>query len=100
MGALTAFDMSKGLVSSLTNSKAKNRYKDAGKTVAEGIGWYFGGPFAGQMASFGMEWAYKAVDSFKKGWNGYTKNYRPRGVIATIAWDFKDATYRYNNFIA
>lgn len=100
MGALTVFDMSKGLVSSLTNSKAKSRYKDAGKTVAEGIGWYFGGPFAGQMASFGMEWAYKAVDSFKKGWNGYTKNYKPRGVIATIAWDFKDATYRYNNFIA
>lgn len=100
MGVFTAFDMSKGIFDSLTDSKAKNRYRNAGKTVAEGIGWYLGGPFAGQMAGFGMDWAYKALDSFKKGWNGYTKNYKPRGVIATVAWDFKDATRKYNNWIA
>ena len=100
MGAFTAFDMSKGIFDSLTDSKAKNRYRSAGKTVAEGVGWYLGGPFAGQMAGFGMDWAYKALDSFKKGWNGYTKNYKPRGVIATVAWDFKSATRKYNNWIA
>ena len=100
MGTFTAFDMSKNIFSGLTSSKAKSRYKDAGKTVAEGVGWYLGGPFAGQMAGFGMDWAYRAVDSFKKGWNGYTRNYKPRGFIATVAWDFKDATRRYNNFIA
>lgn len=100
MTALTALDLSKSIYSGLTSSKAKNRYKDAGKSMAEGVGWYLGGPFGGQIASFGMDWAYKATDSFKKGWNGYTKNYKPRGFIATVGWDFKDATRKYNNWIA
>ncbi|MCC4462420.1 transglycosylase SLT domain-containing protein, partial [Limosilactobacillus reuteri] len=98
--ALTALDLSKNIYSGLTNSKAKSRYKDAGKSIAEGIGWYLAGPFGGQLASLGTDWAYKTTDSFKKGWNGYTKNYKPRGFVATVGWDFKDATRKYNNWIA
>lgn len=100
MVALTALDLSKNIYSGLTNSKAKSRYKDAGKSMAEGIGWYLAGPFGGQLASLGTDWAYKTTDSFKKGWNGYTKNYKPRGFVATVGWDFKDATRKYNNWIA
>lgn len=100
MGAFTALDMSKDIYGGLTSRKAKDRYQGAGKTIAAGIGWYLGGPFAGQMAEFGMDWAYKSTDSFKKGWNGYTKNYKPRGFVASIGWDFKDATRRYNNWVA
>lgn len=95
-----AIDMTKTLWNGLTDSKAKNRYKSAGKVVGEGVAWYFGGPLAAQMAGFGIDWAYKAFDSFKKGWNSYTKGYKPKGFIASIGWDFKDATRRYNNYIA
>lgn len=98
--AFSAIDLSKSLVTGLTSSKAKSRYQGAGKAAAEGVAWYFGGPFAAQMAGFGMDWAYKATDSFKKGWNGYTRNYKPRGFIATVGWDFKNATREYNNWIA
>lgn len=100
MGAWTAFDMSKDIYNGLTSSKAKNRYEGAGKTIAAGVGWYLGGPFAGQMAEFGMDWAYRSVNSFKKGWDGYTRNYKPRGFVATVGWDFKDASRRYNNWVA
>lgn len=95
-----AIDMAKDIWSGLTNSKAKNRYKSAGKVVGEGVAWYFGGPLAAQMAGFGIDWAYKAFDGYKKGWNSYTKGYKPKGLIASIGWDFKDATRRYNNYIA
>lgn len=95
-----AIDMAKDIWSGLTNSKAKNRYKSAGKVVGEGVAWYFGGPLAAQMAGFGIDWSYKAFDGFKKGWNSYTKGYKPKGFIASIGWDFKDATRRYNNYIA
>lgn len=100
MSFFAAFDMAKGIMSSLTNSKAKGRYKAAGKTMAEGVGWYLGGPMTSQIAGLAMDWAYSAVDNFKKGWNGYTKNYKPKGLVATIGWDFKDATRKYNNWIA
>lgn len=100
MTALTALDLSKNIYSGLTNSKAQNRYKSAGKSIAGGVGWYLAGPFGGQLASLGTDWAYKTTDSFKKGWNSYTKNYKPRGFVATIGWDFKDATRKYNNWIA
>lgn len=100
VGIFAAFDMAKGIMNGLTDSKAKNRYKSAGKTMAEGVGWYFGGPMTSQIAGLAMDWAYSAVDNFKKGWNGYTKNYKPKGLIATIGWNFKDATRKYNNWIA
>lgn len=100
MGIFAAFDMAKGIMNGLTNSKAKSRYKSAGKVMAEGVGWYFGGPMTSQIAGLAMDWAYSAVDNFKKGWNGYTKNYKPKGLIATIGWNFKDATRKYNNWIA
>lgn len=100
VGIFAAFDMAKGIMNGLTDSKAKNRYKSAGKTMAEGVGWYFGGPMTSQIAGLAMDWAYSAVDNFKKGWNGYTKNYKPKGLVATIGWDFKDATRKYNNWIA
>lgn len=100
VGIFAAFDMAKGIMNGLTDSKAKNRYKSAGKTMAEGVGWYFGGPMTSQIAGLAMDWAYSAVDNFKKGWNSYTKNYKPKGLIATIGWNFKDATRKYNNWIA
>lgn len=100
MSAFAALDMAKGIFQGLTSSKAKNRYKSAGKTAAEGVAWYFGGPLAAQIAGYATDWAYKAVDNFKKGWNGYTKGYKPKGFIATVGWDFKDATRKYNNWIA
>ena len=100
MGIFATFDMVKGIMNGLTNSKAKSRYKSAGKVMAEGVGWYFGGPMTSQIAGLAMDWAYSAVDNFKKGWNSYTKNYKPKGLIATIGWNFKDATRKYNNWIA
>lgn len=100
MGIFATFDIAKGIMNGLTNSKAKSRYKSAGKVMAEGVGWYFGGPMTSQIAGLAMDWAYSAVDNFKKGWNSYTKNYKPKGLIATIGWNFKDATRKYNNWIA
>lgn len=98
--AFAALDLGKTVWKGLTSSKSKNRYQSAGKAAAEGFAWYFGGPLAAQFAGFATDWAYKAVDSFKKGWNGYTKGYKPKGFIAKVGWDFKDATRRYNNWIA
>lgn len=100
MNAFAAFDMAKGIMNSLTDSKARGRYKSAGKVMAEGIGMYLGGPMTSQIAGFATDWAYTIVDNFKKGWNGYTKGYKPKGITATIGWDFKNATRQYNNFIA
>ena len=65
MGIFATFDMVKGIMNGLTNSKAKSRYKSAGKVMAEGVGWYFGGPMTSQIAGLAMDWAYSAVDNFK-----------------------------------
>lgn len=105
---LATKDILGNLFKGLTASKNKTRYKRAGNTIAGGIGGAIGAYFGGApgfaigstIAMAASNWAYKAFDSFKKGWNGYTKGYKPKGVIANIGWDFKDATRKYNNWVA
>lgn len=101
-------DLLSDLTKGITSPTAKGRYQNAGKsigmTIGGGIGGYFGGAqgaaIGSEIANATVGWAYKAVDSFKKGWNNYTKDYKPHGLIATVGWDFKDATRKYNNWIA
>lgn len=101
-------DLAGHLIKGVTSSKNSNRYRHAGQSVAGVIGGAIGGYFGGaggagigsSLAMSATGWAYKAFDSFKKGWNGYAKGYKPKGFIATVGWDFKDATRKYNNWIA
>ncbi|GAX06806.1 peptidase M23 [Secundilactobacillus pentosiphilus] len=102
--AISAFDLFKGLTSKKSDKRYKNIGKGAGGLIGAGIGFAIAGPpgaaIGSAIGSVVGGAVGKATKKFAKGWNSWSKGYKPHGFIAKIGFDFHEGAHRLNNWIA
>ncbi|QYY86101.1 tape measure protein [Pediococcus pentosaceus] len=102
--ALSAFDLFKAFNTKDKSKKAESAGKGIGGLLGAGIGFALGGPagmaIGNVIGSLAGGWAVKATKKFSSGWNAWAKGYKPHGIIATVAFDTREALFKLNNFTA
>lgn len=102
--ALSAFDLFKAFNTKDKSKKAESAGKGIGGLLGAGIGFALGGPagmaIGNVIGSLAGGWAVKATKKFSSGWDAWAKGYKPHGIIATVAFDTREALFKLNNFTA